>query len=163
MAQHLLDRGYRRFGYIASQGGNDLRAAKRFEAFSERVRSAGAQIYDHRMAGEASSMIVGRCLTEDILAQQTRPEVLYYSNDDLAAGGLMHCLAHCIDVPKAIALAGFNGLSFLSALPMQITTTRTPRYEIGVAAANWLSGAANEQEPPSRCELPTTLVVGQTT
>ncbi|MEL6293910.1 MAG: LacI family DNA-binding transcriptional regulator, partial [Pseudomonadota bacterium] len=44
MARHLIDRGYRTFGYVGSQHGLDLRASKRFEAFAGIVREAGAQI-----------------------------------------------------------------------------------------------------------------------
>lgn len=138
MAQHMIDRGYRRFGYAASQGGLDLRATKRFDAFLECIRQAGAQLVGAITAEEPSSMLAGRRITAELLAREGKPDAIYYANDDLAAGGLMHCLAEGLSVPQDVALAGFNGLGFLSALPKQITTTETPRYEIGAAAANWI-------------------------
>ena len=52
----------------------------------------------------------------------------------------MHFLGAGIDVPGQVALAGFNGLEFLDALPRRITTTRTPRHEIGRRAALHAAG-----------------------
>ncbi len=162
MAQHLLDRGHRSFGYIASHGGRDLRATKRFEAFAARVRAAGGQILADRLASEPSSMVVGQRLTAEILGSGQAPGAIYFANDDLAAGGLMHCLAQGIDVPGQVALAGFNALAFLAALPKRITTTRTPRYEIGAAAAGWLAGA-DDQTGDGPHTLATEICVGETT
>ena len=73
----------------------------------------------------------------------------------------MHCLAHGIDVPGDLALAGFNDLPFLSALPKRITTTRTPRYEMGQRAAAFV-GKANES-PKSPIEIKAELIEGDTT
>ncbi|MEM8821086.1 MAG: LacI family DNA-binding transcriptional regulator [Pseudomonadota bacterium] len=162
MARYLLSRGYRQFGYVGSYSGLDLRALKRFEAFAATVQAAGAQILAERVAHEPSSMLVGRQLTNEILGQNSQPEVLYYSNDDLAAGGLMHCLAKGIGVPKDLAIAGCNGLDFLDALPMRITTTKTPRFEIGAAAAAWVTTGDNAGAQAQRQSLETTIIEGDT-
>jgi LacI family gluconate utilization system Gnt-I transcriptional repressor len=41
-ASHMISKGYRRFGYIGSRDGKDLRAEKRFAAFRDVVRESGA-------------------------------------------------------------------------------------------------------------------------
>ncbi|MEM1345008.1 MAG: LacI family DNA-binding transcriptional regulator [Pseudomonadota bacterium] len=162
MAAHLLARGHRRFGYIASSAGTDLRATKRFEAFAATVREAGARMIAQHVAEEPSSMQVGRRLTDALLAGGETVDAIYYANDDLAAGGLMHCLAHGIAVPDQLGLAGFNGLGFLSALPMQITTTQTPRHEIGAAAAAWIHAGAGAGTPPPCRHFDCALIAGAT-
>ncbi len=161
MARHMIGRGYRRFGYLAGQGGRDLRARKRFEAFSEVVREAGAQIVDSRISEADSSMVLGSQLTAEMLAGAERPDAIYTSNDDLAAGGLMYCLKTGISVPGEVALAGFNALPFLEVLPQRITTTQTPRYEMGAAAAEFV--AAPEDEGISAPEMRSQLIAGETT
>ncbi|WP_264479706.1 LacI family DNA-binding transcriptional regulator [Roseobacter weihaiensis] len=162
MAKHLIDRGYRTFGYVGSQGGLDLRATKRFEAFARIINEAGAQIVAVETSEEASSMDIGRAVTNRLMQQDHPPSAIYYANDDLAAGGLMHCLAEAIPVPDEIALAGFNGLAFLSALPKLVTTTVTPRFDIGIAAARWLMQPENNTAE-HKIELPANLRIGQTT
>lgn len=160
-ARHLLEKGYRRFAYLGSQGGRDLRATKRFEAFRDTVRAAGGQMLSSHVSDTPSSMIEGRRLTAQLLAGPTPPEAIYFSNDDLAAGGLMHCMAEGIDVPGQVALAGFNGLAFLESLPIRLTTVETPRAEMGRAAARHLSGPAPQGTGPLKVDLGFTLIPGQ--
>lgn len=162
MAAHLIERGFRRFAYVGSQGGHDLRATKRFNAFSAVIKAAGADLIDVVRSDDASSMQAGRQMTRHLMSKDRPPRVIYFANDDLAAGGLMHCLAESIAVPDQLALAGFNGLEFLSALPKQITTTLTPRYEIGAAAASWILGSGEPSEGRKR-DLRASLRVGDTT
>ncbi|MEM8693332.1 MAG: LacI family DNA-binding transcriptional regulator [Pseudomonadota bacterium] len=162
MAKHLIERGYRTFGYVGSQGGADLRATKRFDAFSRVIREAGASLVFNRSPEGATSMEVGRQITDEVLGQPNPPGAVYYANDDLAAGGIMYCLAEGISIPKQIALAGFNGLGFLSALPKLLTTTVTPRFEIGKAAASWLMHS-DTTEVIQKTELSAKLRIGETT
>lgn len=162
MACHMLERGYRRIACIGSQGGLDLRAGKRLEGFILTIRKAGAQILSVDTSPAPSSMNEGRRMTCEVLSRTARPDAIYYSNDDLAAGGLMHCLTENIPVPHDVALAGCNGLSFLEALPLRLTTTETPRYEIGRRAVDVLAESAENTQPES-IDLGFKLIIGDTT
>lgn len=162
MAKHLIERGYRTFGYLGSQGGTDLRATKRFEGFSRVIREAGANLLFNRSPEGATSMEVGRRVTNEVLQQPDPPSAIYYANDDLAAGGIMHCLAEGISMPDQLALAGFNGLGFLSALPKLLTTSVTPRFEIGKAAATWLM-QSDSTESKRKTSFTVELRIGETT
>ncbi|MCR9087763.1 MAG: LacI family DNA-binding transcriptional regulator [Rhodobacteraceae bacterium] len=161
MARHFIAQGHRRVAYIGSQGGSDLRALKRYTAFKSELEAEGGCITYERIANRASSMPLGRELTAACLSDVTDCDAIYFSNDDLAAGGLMHCLSNKVSVPHGVALAGFNDLPFLSALPQRITTTHTPRYEIGALAARYVAGA--DDVPAKRHMLLAELVVGDTT
>ena len=163
MARHMIDRGYRRFGYMASQGGRDLRGNKRFEAFANYVHSAGGQIVEKRIADEGSSIKLGAQLAADMLGQSRRPEAIYCSNDDLAAGVLIHCMTNSIAIPDDVALAGFNGLSFLEAFPLRVTTTETPRFEMGYAAANYIVSSSEEGETDATVAFKQKIIIGDTT
>ena len=162
MAQHLLAKGYQRFAYVGSQRGGDLRARKRFKSFVSTIKRQGAQLVAQKLSDEPSSMLLGRQSTEEILRGDQKPDVIYYANDDLAAGGLMHCLARQIRVPEQLALAGFNGLNFLESLPLQITTTRTPRYKIGTEAAKFVSGQSSESCFCAKNDYGVELIEGDT-
>ncbi len=162
MARFLIERGYRRFGYVGSNLTKDLRAGKRRAAFRSAIREAGASLVAEQVADAPSSMLLGRQLTGEILSSGKDIDALYYSNDDLAAGGLMHCLAEGIDIPGQVALASFNGLDFLEALPLRITTIRSPRFQIGRMAGEFMS-VANEVVPDDRVvALPFELIKGDT-
>jgi len=163
-ARYMLERGYRRFGYIGSQGGRDLRASKRKNGFFEVVQAAGAQMVLDRVIDGPSSMVDGRRITAEVLGRRDAPEALYYSNDDLAAGGMMHCLSNGIAIPEKVALAGFNGLAFLEAFPIRLTTIETPRLEMGRRAALFLTDDVDlrvESPEPALVDLGFRLVRGQ--
>jgi LacI family gluconate utilization system Gnt-I transcriptional repressor len=163
-AQHMLDKGHRRFVYAGSQSGTDLRAGKRLDSFRQTVREAGATMISEIISTLPSSMVEGRRMTAEILSAADRPDAIYYSNDDLAAGGVMHCLAEGISIPHDIAMAGFNGLPYLDALPIQLTTIKTPRYDIGLQAGRFLASQdeAGAHAAPKLVDLGFELSVGQT-
>lgn len=163
-AKHMLAKGHRKFVYVGSQGGRDLRAGKRLEGFRQILRESGASLISEDISQEPSSMVEGRRMTADILTRPDRPDAIYYSNDDLASGGIMHCLANNISMPDDLALVGFNGLPFLDALPIQLTTITTPRYEMGEKSGQFIA-APSQNEPdaqPRIVDLGFRLRMGQT-
>lgn len=163
-AKHMLAKGHRRFVYAGSHSGRDLRAAKRLEGFRQTLREAGATLLSEDISDKPSSMVEGRRMTFDILSRPDRPDAIYYSNDDLATGGMMHCLSEGIQMPDDIALAGFNGLPFLDALPVRLTTIETPRYEMGKQAGLLIAQPSdNHSESSVRAvDLGFKLSAGQT-
>lgn len=163
-AKYMLAKGHRRFAYVGSQNGQDLRAVKRLAGFRKTVLDAGATMVSEDISAAPSSMVEGRRMTAEILARSDRPEAIYYSNDDLASGGIMHCLANGVRIPRDIAMAGFNGLPFLDALPVQLTTVVSPRYEIGRQAGDFLAvGSSRELNAcPRSVDLGFLLSEGQT-
>ena len=72
-------------------------------------------------------------------------------------------MANGIDVPGDLALAGFNGLNFLEAFPLRLTTTRTPRYQIGSEAAKMIASSEPTVQKGKRVDLESELIVGDTT
>ena len=163
-AKHMLAKGHRHFVYAGSQGGQDLRAGKRLEGFRQTLREAGAKLLSEDISDKPSSMMEGRRMTSDILARPVKPDAIYYSNDDLATGGIMHCLSESIRMPDDIALAGFNGLPFLDALPVRLTTIETPRYEMGRQAGKFISRPSEDHSESSArtIDLGFKLCEGQT-
>ncbi|WP_323764623.1 LacI family DNA-binding transcriptional regulator [Marinovum sp.] len=142
IATALLATGLRRVGYVGGNLDKDLRAARRKAGFRQALRDRGLDL-SGEIDGSAlpqggaalPAVACGRRLTAELLARRPELDCIYYSNDDLAFGGLCHCLAAGIDVPGQVALAGFNGLGLIEGFPGKIATSRTARREIGAAAA----------------------------
>ena len=135
MADALLQKGREKFAYVGCDLDTDTRAVKRLAGFKEALSKAGYTLLATEIGDTPSSVKAGRELTARILAHQPDLDCIYYSNDDLAAGGAFHCIAAGIEVPDTLTLAGFNGLDFVQSLPVAIATSRTPRRDIGLAAA----------------------------
>ncbi len=164
IAEHLLARGYRSIAYIAHDHKRDITARKRHKAFVQALRRAGCELTCSAIGTEPSSPLLGRRLTAAILTDNTAIDAIYYSNDDMAVGGLMHCLATGVTVPDSVALCGFSGFSRNQGLPLELTTVISPRFEIGRLAARYIVERLDGTRParPVRRVLPIEFVPGQT-
>ena len=134
-AAYLIKRGYRRIGYIGHDLTRDLRARKRYGAFTQTLCEAGAPLAGEIVTPRPSSVEAGRDALAALLAlKATRCDAVYFSNDDMAIGGVFHCMARGIRTPSDLAIVGYNGLGMGQCLPQPLTTVGTKRFEIGVAA-----------------------------
>lgn len=162
MAEALLALGRRKFGYVGCGLDADFRAKKRLEGFSEALTRAGLRFVTTRISEGFSTVKGGRELTSQIVGANPDLDCIYYSNDDLAAGGAFHCISAGLSVPDELMLAGFNGLEFVKSLPVSIATSLTPRREIGQAAARIVldSASGDQAEPPARIEFQPKIDLG---
>lgn len=135
MANALVAAGRRRFGYVGSALDRDLRAAKRKAGFETVLREYGLHFVDQSVDDVFSSIALGKQLTTAMLAAIPDLDCIYYSNDDMASGGLFACMELAVAVPEKILIAGFNGLDIVNSLPAPIATSRSPRRAIGEVAA----------------------------
>ncbi|MGH1578576.1 LacI family DNA-binding transcriptional regulator [Planktotalea sp.] len=135
MAASLLEMGRKRIGYIGRGVDVDVRAKKRLNGFREHLSHANIDLMATKIGAGPSGTNIGREMTSELLSQHPDLDCIYYSNDDLAAGGALHCIASGIAVPDTLTLAGFNGLEIITSLPVSVLTSRTPRRDVGRTAA----------------------------
>ena len=121
------------------------------QGFLQALRTREIELEGQYTADQASSLLLGRTGLETLLGRHPHLDAVYFSNDDMAAGGLMHCLSAGITVPGQLALAGFNGLDIGEAMPRRLTTIRSPRYRIGQLASEHIL-ARLAGKAPSLCE-----------
>lgn len=151
--QHLIARGYRRFGYVGHDWNADRRARLRYDGLSEALSEAGLSFVAHAVGDGQSSVAMGRGQTAQLLAQSD-VDVAVYSNDDMAVGGIFHCMEAGIAVPGALGIFGFNGLEIGRDLPQQLSTIRSNRFMIGQHAIELFL------QSPDRPDTPTIIDTG---
>ncbi|MCP5088684.1 MAG: LacI family DNA-binding transcriptional regulator [Rhodobacteraceae bacterium] len=145
MAEAIVAKGYRNIGFIGTKMPFDFRAGKRLRGFTEGLEKHGIKPRTQELYEGSSSIAMGRELTALILKRAPDTECIYYSSDVMSMGGLMHCFAEGLSVPKDLALAGFNNLEALNGLPVQLATTNSFRYEIGQTAAGIILAKPEDQ------------------
>jgi LacI family transcriptional regulator, gluconate utilization system Gnt-I transcriptional repressor len=153
-ARHLLARGYRRFGYVGHGGTVDVRARMRYDGLCTVLAQAGISLQAEAMSDGQTSVGKGRMQTADLCVRAPGIEVVVYSNDDMAIGGLFHCMTAGIRVPDDLALFGFNGLDVGRELPQPLSTIRSNRFKIGQRAVEVFL------ESPVRPAAPTIIDTG---
>lgn len=137
ITEHLLAAGRRRIAFVGAQ--LDPRVMQRLEGYREALRAAGAHDPGLELLEPApSNLALGARLLERLLARRPDVEAVFFCNDDLAQGGLLAALRLGVAVPGRLAVAGFNDLAGSDQMLPPLTTVRTPRAEIGRAAATML-------------------------
>jgi LacI family gluconate utilization system Gnt-I transcriptional repressor len=85
-----------------------------------------------------------------VLAERPDCDAVFFCNDDLAHGALYHCRRAGIEVPRQVAVAGFNDLPASSLMVPSLTTVDTPRYQVGHQAASLLLELIAGKTPAAR-------------
>ena len=164
MAEAIAKEGYKRIGFLGTKMPMDHRARKRFEGFTETLAKHGIEIADQEFYDGGSALAKGREMTEAILSRTPNLDFLYYSNDMIGAGGLLHLREKGVDVPSDVGLAGFNGVELLQGLPAKLATMDACRLEIGRKAAEIIAARYSAEAPqdPQIIELEPIISAGDT-
>ena len=148
MADAILKAGYENIGFMGTQMPLDHRARKRFEGFTQALAKRSVEIIDHEFYTGRSTLAKGREMTKAILTRSPDLDFIYYSNDLIGAGGLLHLREMGIDIPGQIGLAGFNQVELLEGLPQRLTTMDSCRFEIGQLAAKIIAARNDLHDGP---------------
>jgi LacI family gluconate utilization system Gnt-I transcriptional repressor len=163
MTRHLLAQGRRRIAFAAAQ--LDPRTMQRLEGWRRALLEAG--LHDPKLEWlnpAPSSLALGGRMFEQILAMKPAVDAIFFCNDDLAQGALLSAQRLRVPVPRRVAIAGFNDLTGSDQMTPALTTVRTPRAEIGSAAARMLLALMRgEGVPAASVDLGYELVVRQST
>jgi LacI family transcriptional regulator, gluconate utilization system Gnt-I transcriptional repressor len=146
MTRHLLERGRRRIAFAAAQ--LDPRTMQRLEGWRRTLVAEG--LHDPRLewlSPAPSSVELGARMFEQIVSVKPSVDAIFFCNDDLAQGALMSALRSRVQVPKRVAIAGFNDLTGSDQMVPALTTVRTPRAAIGTAAAQMLLALIRGEQP----------------
>ena len=163
MGKAILDAGYRKIGFLGTKLGQDHRARKRFEGFTEALAKGGVEIADQEFYENGSALAKGREMTEAMMQRSPDLDFLYYSNDMIGAGGLLWLTEKGYDVPDGIGCAGFNDVQLLQGLPRKLATMDSCRQEIGRRAAEIILARLNgEDTPQGKTELTPKINPGDT-
>jgi LacI family transcriptional regulator, gluconate utilization system Gnt-I transcriptional repressor len=163
MTRHLLQRGYRRIGFLGAQ--LDPRVMERLAGYRAALQEAGlANPATEVLDPTPSSIELGVTLLQRLLRQAPQCDAVFCCNDDLALGVLFECQRRGLQVPQQLAVAGFNDLAASAWTCPALTTIATPRYQIGHAAATMLLQLMQGEAPvPARVDLGFSLMVREST
>jgi LacI family gluconate utilization system Gnt-I transcriptional repressor len=149
LTRHLLGKGYRRIAFVGAQ--LDERTLRRADGWRQAMRDAG--LFDPSleiMTPQPSTVALGAELMRRVLAEVPACDAVFFCNDDLAHGALYHCRRAGIEVPRQVAVAGFNDLPASSLMVPSLTTVDTPRYQVGYQAASLLLDLIAGKVPAAR-------------
>ena len=147
-AEHLCATGRRRLAFVG--GPFALRqVTDRLHGAREAVaRCAGASL--EVITTTELSVLAGRSVGEQLRDRRPgdRPDAVFCANDLLAIGVLQAwTLIGDLDVPRDIALIGYDDIDFARSTVVPLSSVRQPSTQIGTAAIDLLATVADENEP----------------
>lgn len=149
VADALLSTGYTKIGFIGAR--MDPRVQQRMQGYQAAMERAGKPWQGLIMTTpEPSSINLGGELLKSLLSETKGAlEAVFCCNDDLALGALFESQRMNIHVPNELAICGFNDIEASQYVNPPLTSVHTPRYEMGVKAAEMvvrvLRGEENEE------------------
>jgi LacI family transcriptional regulator, gluconate utilization system Gnt-I transcriptional repressor len=160
--KYLVGRGYRRFGYVGHDWTRDRRARLRYEGLVQALADAGLSIEGQALVEAPSSTLAGRAMLADLLKRSPEIDVAVFSNDDMAVGGVFHCMHANIKLKDELAVFGFNGLDIGQALPTPLSTLWSNRYLIGRLGVEKIIESPIRGVEPAIIDTGYEIVVGAT-
>jgi len=135
MAQHLLDLGHRRIGFIA---GNPDQTASVERLEGARAAIAAIEGAELLVAQGAFTYGSGLSAAEQLLDRDPPPTAIFASNDDMAAAAVSVAHRRHLDVPRDLTVVGFDDTTVATTLWPPLTTIRQPVRQMAAVALDRL-------------------------
>lgn len=157
-ADHIVERGYRRIAYVGPGVGSSD-ALRRTTAGDVIARHGLGPIryVDSGPDGWRDATEAAQRLAAD------PPEAVICYDDKLALSLLDALRATRLDVPRDMALVGFDGIPAARQSRPRLTTIDVPSVELGRRAVDMLLSSIRDGSPPASQIVPVQLIVGEST
>jgi len=164
VAEYLIERGHRRFGFVGDAEGPDYSihtSDKRLTGYQQALLSAGFELPPDYIALGPHGLESARQLAHRLLSLPVPPTAIFAPSDTQALGVLKAARERNLAVPKDVAVIGFDDVEMADYIGL--TTVRQPLEESGRVAVELLLGRlANRSRPPQHVRLPLTIVQRET-
>ena len=160
LTTHLVEIGRRRIAHVTGRRGT-VSGEDRLVGYRRAMDRAGLSVVDLVVEGDFSKGS-GASATNELLDRGI--DAIFCGNDAMAGGALETIRARGLQVPRDVALAGFDDLDFAVHLSPPLTTIRQGVQQQGAEAAQVLFGLLQDPDAsPRRVILPTELIVRAST
>ncbi len=130
---HLAGLGHRRIGHIAGPESNIL-TQQRLAGYGAGLCAAGIEAEPDLIRHGDFTIPSGESAMAALLALPAPPTAVFCSNDEMAIGAIRALRVSGREVPRDVAVAGFDDIQFAGTYEPPLTTIRQPRRRMGVEA-----------------------------
>ncbi|WP_034262726.1 LacI family DNA-binding transcriptional regulator [Actinospica robiniae] len=136
--RHLLDAGHRNIAYVSGPSHLHQIRDRRAGALAVLAESGLGSEALTELPTETLDVAAGRDAGARLLGLPHRPTAVFCANDLLALGMLQALFAAGLNVPRDIAIVGYDDIEFASAAAVPLTSVRQPAAAMGRLAAEML-------------------------
>ncbi|GAB3268025.1 LacI family DNA-binding transcriptional regulator [Sinomonas notoginsengisoli] len=162
-AEHLLELGHERIGYLGGPEGAECNQA-RLHGYMSVLMSRGIDVKPEYIVHGKFRIEQGIEGLKRLLSLPERPTAIFAASDSIAVGVLREAHLQGIRVPEDLSLVGFDGTAQAEDSVPALTSVSQPLQEMGRSALrSVLRQAHGEPLDSHRVELATELVVREST
>lgn len=155
--RHLIGLGYQRIGMITGSAYSSA-AIDRCEGFRQAMRDSGKDCDPALMAEGDFSENSGYIAMKKLLS--SKPDAIFAQSDIMALGAMRAVQEAGLNIPRDIALVGFDDLPIASLSAIKLTTIRQPITHFGIKAVELLIDMIDKgTKPAKRLILDTELMI----
>ncbi|WOS41378.1 LacI family DNA-binding transcriptional regulator [Xanthomonas rydalmerensis] len=149
MAEHLIQHGHRRIGFI--RGRQDLSAsAQRYEGFVTALQEAGLKVEPGLVQQGDYTYRSGLAAAEKLLSHRRPPTAIFASNDDMGAAAISVAHRRGLEVPRDLSVVGFDDTSAATTVWPELTTIHQPIASMADAAIDILLRSIRRKRDDAR-------------
>lgn len=142
--EHLIQHGHERIGILAGfQRLSSMR--ERLRGFKDALSNHGIPIRDEWIALSELSVNAGFDATKQLLSMNDRPSALFMNNNLLSLGALTAIGQLGLQIPRDIALVGFDDHPWATVCSPPLTVIRQPVKLLGESAAKMVLELVNNK------------------
>lgn len=154
--RHLIELGHRRIAHLSGPAQLE-QARERLQGAREAVAEAGLdpdRVLVVRHLPTMSADDGQRGFIEVMATEQDAPTAFFCINDIVALGVMRELRLRRMEIPRDMAVVGYDDVTFAAELMTPLTSVRQPMHQIGWTAADLLlTGAGNDRHEVFRPEL----------
>lgn len=161
IVRHLVaDHGYRSIAYLSGHTDSPDNIA-RARAFELEADAAGAEICTGpAWEGNYSASGGAKAVTALLTAGVRMPRAIACANDQTALGVIYALAEHGLEVPRDVAVTGFDDIPVARHLHPPLTTGRQPIWQLGATAFDVLFSLLSGERPAApEIVLPIELII----
>ena len=145
VTQHLIGLGHKRIAFISNAQPAYTASAQRLSGYRQALEAANLPL-DEALIGYGNfSPASGEAAMIEILRVPDRPSAVFVASDTVALGALKALRGAGLNVPRDMALVGFDDASLSEFIDPPLTTMRLPAFGLGWGAAEMLIRLINKE------------------
>jgi LacI family transcriptional regulator len=154
--RYLIDAGHRRIAHLSGDM-QFVTAQARVAGYRQALREAGLPVDERLIRGARWDTPQVPEDVRALLALDEPPSALVAASDNLALVALEALCRQGYEVPRDVAVVGFDDIESAAQSSPPLTTVRIPLIELGRRAAELVLRAADDEQPES-VTLPLELI-----
>lgn len=135
--QYLIKTGHKKIGFISGPLSN-LGMRERYTGYERALKQAGLSLDTRFISVGQLTAESGREQSRRMLAASNRPTAIIAANDLLALGTIKACSEMSLQIPRDVAIVGFDDILLAQLVSPSLTTLRQPQDQIARDSLNLL-------------------------